>query len=197
MKHALLAASAAFAISTSVLADDGLTSAPAGVYEIDNAHAYIVFSYDHQGFSAPMLRFTTFDSTINLDPEDVSKSVVTTTIPVAEIDSGVEVFDGHLTSADWFDAETYPTISFKSTSIETSGDETGRITGDLTVRDVTKPVVLDVVFNKLGETRDGRPKIGFSGETTIKRSEFGLGKYVPYVGDDVTIRIETEYEKSE
>ena len=196
-KTLLSAASAAIALTGAAFAEGGLADAPAGSYAVDNTHAYVVFSYDHQGFSAPMLRFTQFDSVITLDGDDLTKSAVETTFPVANIDSGVEVFDGHLKSADWFDADTYEAITFKSSALTVETETTGTITGDLTVKGVTKPVTLDVTFNKLGETRDGKAKLGFSGETVLKRSDYGLGNYVPYVGDDVTVRIEAEYVKAD
>ncbi|MEL6364338.1 MAG: YceI family protein [Pseudomonadota bacterium] len=195
MTRFFLAAASGVALIASASAQDALTDAPAGAYAIDPYHGYIAFSYEHQGYSNPILRFTKFDSEITLDPENIAGSSVTTTMKVEDIDSGVDVFDGHLKSGDWFDAEKFPTISFESTGIDITGENTADIAGDLTVKGVTKPVVLAATFNKLGETRDGTPKLGFSATTKIMRSEFGLGNYVPYVGDEVTITIETEYEQ--
>ncbi len=195
MLKTLLAAGSAAALIVSANANP-LTEAPAGAYEIDGNHAYIAFSYDHQGYSRPVLRVTKFDSSINLDPADPANSTVVTTIDVANIDSGVEVFDGHLQGENFFNAAAFPTITFESTGIKITGDNTAKITGDLTIKGETKPVVLDAKFRKLGETRDGRSKLGFGATTTIKRSDFGVDQYVPYVGDEVSITIETEYEQA-
>lgn len=171
-----------------------LGAAPEGVYVSDNGHAYISFSYDHQGYSKPILRWRSWTSELNWNPDEPEASTVSVEIDVASIDSGVDKFDDHLKASDFFDVEKYSTITFVSTAIERTGDTTGTITGDLTVKDITKPVVLDVVFNKAGAGRgEGTYKVGFSGKTTLKRSEFGVGNYVPFVGDNVVISIEVEY----
>lgn len=173
-----------------------LSGAPAGEYSLDKGHGYITFSYLHQGFSKPYLRFNDWDSTLNWNPENPENSSVNVTIQTGSIDSMVAKFDTHLKSADMFDVEAYPTATFTSTSINRTGGNTGTITGDLTMKDVTKPITLDVVFNKAGETRGGGHKVGFSGTAQLKRSEWNLGYAVPHVGDDVDLVIEVEYDKS-
>ncbi len=178
-----------------VVAD--LSGAPAGEYSLDKGHGYITFSYLHQGYSKPYLRFNDWDSTLNWNPENPESSSVSVTIQTSSVDSMVVKFDDHLKSADMFDVEVFPTATFSSTSINRTGGNAGTITGDLTMKDVTKPITLDVVFNKAGETRGGGHKVGFSGKTQLKRSEWNLGYAVPYVGDDVDLVIEVEYEKSE
>ena len=101
--------------------------------------------------------------------------------------------DEHLKSADFFDAEKFPAITFKSTKIEDLGGGKLRITGDLTVKGTTRPVVLAAHLNKAGDhPMTKRPTVGFDATTTIKRSEFGVGAYVPNVGDEITLRITTE-----
>ena len=176
------------------LAKKMLGQAPAGTYALDKTHGYIAFSYDHQGYSKPQLRWGNWDSVLEWNPDDLENSSVAVTINVADVDTGVEKFNDHLRSADFFEVETYPTITFESTSVKYSGGMQGQITGDLTVKDLTKPITIDVVFNKAGETKSGH-KVGFSGKTKMLRSEWGVGAYVPFVGDEVELIIEVEYER--
>lgn len=170
-----------------------LSAAPKGVYAIDAEHGYIAFSYDHQGFSRPQLRWGVWEGAIDFNPAKLEKSSVSITIDAASVDTGVEAFNAHLKSADFFEVAKYPKITFKSTKVERTGETTGRITGDLTIKETTRPVVLDVTFNKAAKGRDGKPKLGFSGATKVLRSEFGVGLAVPIVGDEVAIVIETEW----
>jgi len=174
-----------------------LSAAPSGAYTIDKGHGYITFTYLHQGYSKPYVRWRDWDSTLNWNLENPSLSTVSVAINASSIDSGVDKFDDHLKSADFFEVETYPTINFASTSMTTTGPNTGTMTGDLTIKNTTKPVTLEVTFNKAGEMRGGGNKIGFSATGSVKRSDFGVDLYVPYVGDDVDLVIEVEYEKSE
>jgi polyisoprenoid-binding protein YceI len=115
------------------------------------------------------------------------------TLPLSGLDSFVPDLDTHLKSADFFDAEKFPAITFKSTKVEDLGGGKLRITGDLTVKGTTRPVVLAAQFNKAGEhPMTKRPTVGFDATTALKRSEFGVGAYVPNVGDEITLRITTE-----
>jgi len=173
-----------------------LAVAPAGTYSLDKGHGYITFSYDHQGYSKPWVRWENWESTLNWNPDDPASSSVTATIDVASIDSGVEKLDNHLISGDMFDVEKFPEITFQSTSVTRSGADSGTITGDLTLMGMTKAVTLDVTFNKAGKNRGGGHKVGFSATTDLVRSEWNLGYAVPHVGDDVTIVIEVEYDKA-
>lgn len=162
-------------------------------YKIDPNHTNVIAGWNHFGFSNPIARFGQVDGVIVHDADNVGQSSVKVTIPLSGIDSGVPDLDEHLRSADFFDAEKFPTITFNSTKTEAAGDNKLRVFGDLTVHGVTKPVVLDVTLNKSGVHPLGkRAAIGFDASTTIKRSEFGIDKYVPNVSDDVTIRITTE-----
>lgn len=171
--------------------------APAGTYTNDKGHAYITFHYVHQGYSRPFLRWRDWDSTLNWMPENPEASSVNVTIKTNSIDTGVDIFDEHMRSADWLDVATYPTASFKSTSLTKTSERTGTMTGDLTLMGVTKPVTLDVTFNKAADGRaPGSHKIGFSANTVLKRSDWGLGKYAPAVSDKVDVIIEAEYVKA-
>jgi polyisoprenoid-binding protein YceI len=115
------------------------------------------------------------------------------TLPLAGLDSFSSDFDEHLRSADFFDAGTFPTITFKSTSVESAGGNRLKITGDLTVKDIARPVVLDATINRFAEhPMAKRPAAGFDATTTLKRSDFGVGAYAPNVSDEVELRITTE-----
>lgn len=162
-------------------------------YKIDPNHTDVVASWSHFGFSNPIAHFGQVDGVIVHDAANVGQSSVKVTIPLAGLNSHVADFDEHLRSADFFDAEKYPTITFNSTKVEAAGDNKLRVLGDLTVHGVTKPAVLDVTINKLADhPMAKRAAAGFAATTTLKRSEFGVGKYAPNVSDEVTISITTE-----
>jgi len=162
-------------------------------YRIDPNHTDVTASWNHMGFSNPIAHFGQVDGAIVYDPQNVGASSVNVTIPLAGLNSHVAKFDEHLRSGDFFDAAKHPDITFTSTKVEAAGDAKLRVLGNLTVKDVTRPVVLDVTLNKMGEHPMAKvPAIGFDATTTIKRSDFGVGAYAPAVSDAVTIRITTE-----
>jgi len=162
-------------------------------YTMDPKHTDVIASWNHFGFSNPIAHFGQVDGAITYDADNVGQSSVNVTIPLAGMESHVAAFNEHLRSADFFDAEKYPTITFASTRVEAAGNDKLRVIGDLTLHGVTRPVVLDVTINKLGEhPMAKRPAAGFDATTTILRSEFGIARYVPNVSDEVRIRITTE-----
>ncbi|MEO1137209.1 MAG: YceI family protein [Pseudomonadota bacterium] len=168
--------------------------APSGVYESEATHRYITFSYSHLGFSDPWVRWREWNGTLNWNAEDPEQSSVSVVIDAASIDTGVDVFDGHMKGERLFDVANHPEITFESTNVEATGANTGTITGDLTIKGNTKPVTLDVVFNKGAfQERDNIYRLGFSGKTTVKRSDFGVDFAAPNVSDEVDIVIETEW----
>ena len=160
-------------------------------YKLDPNHTMVLASWNHFGFSNPVANFGQVDGQLDYDAANPAASSVRVVLPLAGLNSFVPKFDEHLRSADFFDAAKYPTVLFQSTSTERVGEGKLKVTGYLTIRDVTRPVVLDVTLNKAG-VRQGRPAVGFDANTTIKRSDFGLGLYVPNVSDEVTLRITTE-----
>lgn len=181
----------AFALSLA-LAVGAAVAAPV-TYKIDPTHTDVIASWSHMGFSNPMAHFGEVDGTITYDAAKPSASKVEVTIPLSGMASHVERFDAHLRSVDLFEADKYPTITFKSTKVQSAGKNRLRVTGDLTVKGITKPAVLDVTLNKAGvHPMAKRQAIGFDATTTLKRSAFGLGYGLPNVGDDVKIRITTE-----
>ena len=173
-------------------------AAPAGVYKTDAGHRYITFSYLHLGFSHPSLRWRDLDATLNWNPAAPEKSTVEAVIDVNSIDTGVDALDKHLKSDDFFNAEKYPTMTFKSTGIEKTGEDTGIMTGDLTVHGVTKPVTLNVTFNNGGKNPFGSGyKLGFDATGSLKRSDFGVDRFVPNVGDEIDFVISAEFKSEE
>ncbi|SCA55522.1 polyprenyl-pyrophosphate binding protein [Candidatus Terasakiella magnetica] len=162
-------------------------------YHFDKSHSSIEFRINHLGFSNFQGEFQGFDGTLLFDEAKPENSSVNVTIDAASIDTDVAALDAHLKKADFFDVAKFPTLSFKSKSIKVTGENTGEITGDLTLHGVTKEVVLLTTLNKAAlHPMMKVPAVGFSASTTIKRSDFGVSAYVPAVGDEVTIRIETE-----
>jgi polyisoprenoid-binding protein YceI len=168
--------------------------AVSGEYTPEKNHRYLNVTYSHFGYSNPTVRWRDWTGTLNWNAENPSDSSVTVTIDAESVDSGVDVFDGHLNGDRFFDTANYPEITFVSTNIAVTGADTGKITGDLTIKDVTKPVTLDVKFNKGAfEERSNLYKLGFSGKTTVKRTDFGMDYLAPAVSDEVDILIETEW----
>ena len=162
-------------------------------YKIDPTHTATVFSWNHFGFSTPSANFTNIQGVIKVDNEKPANSSVEVTIPLSSVNTNVAALDKEFQEEAWFNAAKYPNITFKSTKVETKDKKHFKITGDLTVKGVTKPVVLDAVLNKQGEHPMAKvPAIGFNATTSFKRSDFGLGNYVPNVGDKITENITTE-----
>ncbi len=171
-------------------------------YTIDGGHAQIIFSYDHAGFSTGHGMFSGYTGEIMFDKDAPAASSVTVSFPVRSMLTGWEARFEHLMSADFFDAAEDEMVTFTSTAIEVTGEKAAKITGDLTVNGVTKQVVLDAVMNNQTDAYpfppfEGKPAIGFSATATLLRSEYNLGAYVPFVGDEVTVEITLEAMKLE
>ena len=162
-------------------------------YKIDPTHTATVFSWNHFGFSTPSANFTDIQGVIKVDNAKPSNSSVEVTIPLSSVNTNVVALDKEFQEEAWFNAAKYPNITFKSTKVETKDKKHFKITGNLTVKGVTKPVVLDAVLNKQGEHPMAKvPAIGFNATTSFNRSAFGIGNYVPNVGDKITVNITTE-----
>ena len=203
-KPADTAAPAAAPAETAAAPADAAAAAPAapeaaaiqiaaGTYKLDPTHTDVLVQWSHMGFSNPSAHFGNADGTLVYDAADVSKSSVEVTLPLSGLNTFTAKFDEHIRSADFFDAAKFPTATFKSTKVEAAGTNKLTVTGDLTVKGITKPVVLDVTVNGAGEHPMAKvPSVGFDATTTIKRSDFGVGAYAPNVSDEVNIRITTE-----
>jgi polyisoprenoid-binding protein YceI len=144
-----------------------------GDYTLDVSHSRLGFVARHAMVTKVRGQFGAFEGTAHIDEKDPSASKVDLTIQVASVETGSADRDGHLKSGDFFDAETYPTITFVSTDVKRDGSDWA-ITGDLTIKDVTKSVTID--FEQTGSAQDpfGNVRVGFEGETTINRKDWGL-----------------------
>ena len=173
-----------------------LASAPvfAGTYTLDPTHTQVVFSWNHFGYSNPTAQFGKVEGTLNFDEANPTKASVEVKIPLASVNSNVPKLDEHLQKDEFFDSAKYPDATFKSTKVEKgAGKNKLKVIGDLTLHGVTKPVALDVTVNKVGEHPMRKaPAAGFEASTTVKRSDFGISKYVPMVSDEIKIHITTE-----
>jgi polyisoprenoid-binding protein YceI len=180
------------------LASTATFAAAADTYVLDASHSQVVFSYNHLGFSTTYGIFSGFEGEISFDQENAANSSVSVSMPVMSMFTGWEKREGHFMSGDFFGAAEGDMITFTSTSIETTGETTAMITGDLTMNDVTKSVVLDATLNKMGTHPQAQKDwAGFDATATLLRSDFGLGAFAPYVSDEVAVTISIEAMKAE
>lgn len=169
------------------------SASAADTYKFDPNHTAVIWEANHFGFSNPSGKFTAVDGVLVLDEKNPKKSSVEVTIKIASLETGLPKFNEHLKSKDFLNAEKFPTAKFVSKKIELNGKNKAKITGDLTIVGVTKPVVLNVKLNKIGAHPFTKAKAaGFSANTIIKRSEFGIDYAIPGVADEVKISIEAE-----
>jgi polyisoprenoid-binding protein YceI len=155
------------------------------------------FSYSHLGLSNPQIHFADFVANLELSGNDMSQSQVSITIDAASLDSAIPELDDDLKGADFFDVANYPEITFQSTAYEETSESSGRLTGDLSVRGVTKPVTLDVTINSAAmNPLNRREMIGFSATGILNRSDFGLTAYAPLIGDELSLLVQIEFEKT-
>lgn len=170
----------------------GSTFAAPVTYGVDSSHTFPRFSYSHFGYSVQQSSFKHTTGTVVFDAEAKTGSV-DISIDMKSVNTGFEVFDGHIQGEDFFDTAKYPTATFKSTKVVFEGDKPKSIEGNLTLKGVTKPVTLTVTsFQAMPHPMMKKPAIGANAFTVVKRSEFNAGKYAPYVGDDVRIEIAIE-----
>lgn len=185
----------ALAASSLLFAGGFTTASNATKWKLDASHSQIIFSYNHLGYSTTYGMFSGFDGTINFDPENPTAASVNVEIPTESLITGWPQRDTHFLTADFFDKDAAPAITFTSTEIEVTGDNTANITGDLTMNNVTKPVVLETTFNGASEhPMQNKPWAGFDAKTTILRSDWDMGQFAPFVSDEVEIRISIEAE---
>ncbi len=167
-------------------------------WKSDKAHSRLGFSITHLGISDVNGSFKNFDVTVNASKPDFSDAVFELTADVASINTDVEMRDNHLKSPDFFDAEKYPKLSFKSTSIKPAGKNKYKLSGDLTLHGVTKPVTMDLWYRGTIENPMSKaPTSGFQVAGTIKRSDFALGEKfpAPMLSDEVQIKADGEFAK--
>lgn len=202
MKHANPALAAALAVlalagPTLAQASHDPASVKPGAYAVEPNHTRVRFAVSHLDFTTYWGDFTGVSGQLKLDPAKPAASQVSISIPTASVSTTNAVLDGELKSGDWLDAADYPAITFKSTSVEPTGPASARITGDLTLHGVTRPVVLDAKFNAAGvNPLDQHYTVGFDAVAHVTRSDFGVKKYVPLVGDQVDVIISAAFEKA-
>ena len=201
MLRSFVTAVLALAFSTAACAQNvntDVAKAPTGTYQLEQSHSLVIFSIAHMGLTDYYGRFDKLSGTLNFDSGTPEKSATNITIDTTSVDTPSERLNNELKGSGVFVADKFPTATFKSTSIVRTGPNTGKITGDLTIKDVTKPVVLDTVF------RAGSPPsfltgggyaLGFHATTTIHRADFGLTGTIwsGFVGDDVNLTIEAMF----
>lgn len=196
LRTSIIAASLAFAGTAAADGHALSEKVPSGTYAVDKTHAYITFSYNHLGFSKPVVTFDDFEASLTLDADAPENSSVNVTIDATSIDSGVDVFDGHLNSENWLDTANNPEITFVSTSLTQSDETTGTLTGDLTIKGITKPVTLDVTLLGAGtHPLNQKPTVGIEATGTVLRSDFDVAGFVPAVSDEVEITITGEFQQ--
>jgi polyisoprenoid-binding protein YceI len=175
-----------------------LTSLPtlcAETLAIDPSHTAVIFSWTHQGFSHPVARLEKITGEVLLDRSDITRSSVSLTMPLDGLRTGSTALDSRLRGVEFFDAVTFPAITFKSTKIETVGTNALKLTGDLSVHGITKSVALAVTINKIAAPSDHSVTAGFDADVLLRRSDFGLGRYVPMTGDELSVHITLEAAK--
>ncbi|MBP9234493.1 MAG: polyisoprenoid-binding protein [Hyphomonadaceae bacterium] len=175
-----------------------LQSLPAGAYQLERPHGSLTFRVKHLGLSWYTARFADFDATLEFDPKAPAASHVKAIINPLSVrtDNAADPGWDKRIGQDMLKGADSPQIIFDSTSIETTGPFTGKVTGALTLAGVTRPVTLDVTYNGGMDSAvlyAGRPAVGFSARGMLKRSAFGLTRYSEFVGDEVEIVIEAEF----
>lgn len=194
---AALVALSAIALTLSGVA---ATSARAQTFRFEKEHSNVSFSWNHLGLSRQSGRILDVSGSLDFDAAAPEASQLNVTMGAASLWTGVSALDKLLKSSDYFDAARHPTITFKSTSVRKTGETTGEVVGNLTILGETKPITLQVTMNFLGEhplaevnfDYKGKMAVGFSAQSLIQRSEWGISRGIPLVSDDIYITIEAE-----
>lgn len=200
MPRWIVAAALAFC-ATPALAQDiskDPAKAPPGSYRLDPRHSQVLFAIGHIGLTDFHGRFDKLSGTLNFNPGQPEKSAVSVTIDTTSADTPNHELNNVLQGEDVFDTEKFPSASFKSNSVTRSGADSGHIAGTLTLRGISKPVVLDVSFNGAGvDPLEGKPALGFRATARVKRTDFGITgmAWEPLVADEVTLTIEALFEQ--
>ncbi len=165
-------------------------------YTLDPGHSYVLWHINHFGFSHPSGKWMA-EGTLVWDQAQPQNDKLDVVIHTSEIVTGIPKLDEHLKSADFFDVAQFPTATFVSNKVDVTGTDTAKVTGILTLHGVSKPVTLDVKLNKNGVSPiTQKQTLGFTGSTILKRSDFGISKYLPGLSDDVQLEIEAEATKA-
>ena len=180
-------------LSLMLVGSVGAAQAETTAYNIDPTHTQIHVRYLHAGFSNIAIRFNKVEGEFLFDAAKPVNSSLNIKVPINSLDTGVEKFDTHVWSADFFDVEKFPEATFKSTKVTAVAKGKLKLLGDLTIHGVTKSVSFNVTVNGVApHPMKKLPSAGFDASTKIKRSDFGIGKYAPMVSDEVTLHITME-----
>lgn len=167
-----------------------------GTYAVEPSHTQIVFAYDHMGFTNNLGVIAQPTGTLKLDKANPAASKVSIEVPIANLTTGIPALNEHLAKPEFFDVAKFPKATFVSTGVKTDGPTGATITGNLTIKGITKPVTLDAEFYGAGANpMNKKENIGFVATGTIKRSDFGMGMAVPVVGDAVELKIIAAFQK--
>jgi polyisoprenoid-binding protein YceI len=190
----LLAGSVCSATRAQVVTDPAAVQE--GAYGVEPVHTRVLFSVNHLGFSTYYGEFPNVGGTLDLKPKSVGASTLEIHIPTASVSTGNAKLNGELASDQWLDSVKYPEILFKADKIVETGKETAKVTGNLTLHGVTRPVTLSVKFHGAGvNVLDKKYTVGFDATGKIKRSDFGVKTYLPLIGDDLDLIISVAFEK--
>jgi polyisoprenoid-binding protein YceI len=200
LKTASWAAIAAFAASAAAAQppppNSNPAAVPAGVYAIEPLHTEVLFKINHMGFTNYYGSFSGASGTLRLDPAHPEASSLDVSIPVGSVDVASPKLEGELKSADWLDPTKFPVATFHSTKVTPTTPGHALVAGDLTLHGVTRPVTFEASFNAGGPNIMNKAyTAGFEVTGHIQRSQFGVAKYVPLVGDDVTLIISAAFER--
>lgn len=188
-------AAAALAPASAQVSTTNPAKVTSGTYNVEPYHTRIVFSVSHMGFTTWYGDFSNASGTLTFDAKDPAKSALTISFPTDSVTTTNTKLDGELKGPMWFDAATYPTITFKSTKIVVISHSKGVIEGDLTFHGVTHPVTLVARFNGAGvNPLDKKYTIGFDAEGSLSRAAFGVKTYEPLIGDKVELLLSGAFE---
>ncbi len=173
---------------------------PSGTWQLDTDHASVHWRSRHFGLAWYTARFDRIDASLTFDPAEPGQASMTAIIDAGSVSTGNETFDDTLRGPNWFSAERHPQILLQSSYIEVTGEETGIVEGELTIRGVTRPARMDITFyggnfNFL----ENRDVIGFGADMVVARGDYGIGPFIPaaIAGDEIRIRIEAEFLREE
>lgn len=201
MKHRPIFASLVFAaLATAPLAAQAThdpAAVQAGTFRTDPNHTLVTFAIDHFGFSEFYGTFPNATGTLVLKRNSIGGAQVDITVPIARVATTNKTLDGELLSPDWFDAQRFPTARFVSSRVVPIGPRSARIEGTVTLHGVSRPLTLNATLGGAGVNPLSKAyTVGFKATGHLRRSDFGVAKYVPLVGDDVTLTIAAAFEKT-
>ena len=186
------------ALTTPALAQKAPAAVQAGSYAVDPNHTQVGWRVSHMGFSNYAGGFSDVSGTLDIQPSDPASAKLSIKIPVDSVTTTSAKLTGELKGDQWLDAGRYPDMTFVSTKVAPSGKNRAKVTGNLTLHGVTRPVVLDVTLVGAGvNPMDRKQTVGFDATGTLKRSDFGVKTYLPMIGDELHLTIAGAFERQD